>query len=186
MNKSKIVEQSKLPTVLAATALLLSALALGINFMNERKKIVYVDSHKLVQGYVGMKQARQEYEIRVAQWRANLDTLRSEAEVKIKEYEATKSKLSAKEKQLLEQLIQSKQEQFMNYQQTVQEKTSAADQELSSKVLAKVNDFIRRFGEKHNYKIIMAATQYGNIVYAEDESDITEEVLQGLNEEFSK
>jgi outer membrane protein len=66
----------------------------------------------------------------------------------------------------------------------VKEQYQRQDQELSQKILDKVNDFIKRYGKDHGYTFIMAATQYGNIVYAEDYVDITDEVLVGLNAEY--
>jgi outer membrane protein len=58
------------------------------------------------------------------------------------------------------------------------------DQELTNKVLDTVNDYLKRYGKEKGYRIILAATQYGNIVYAQDGIDITEEVMKGLNDEF--
>lgn len=146
---------------------------------------MYVDAQKLVNGYKGMTDARKELEGKVATWRSNLDTLRSEVELVMKDYEAKRSSLSERERKLTEELIKTKQEQFVNYQQVINEKIQSADQELSSKVLGKVNDYIKRYGQQKGYKIIMAATKYGNIVYAAESTDITDEVLEGLNAEYS-
>lgn len=147
--------------------------------------IVYVDSIKLMNGYDGMKEARKEYEAKAAVWRLNLDSLKSELESKIKEYQVKQSSLSTKEKQLTEELLHSKQQQFMNYQQVLSEKIQREDQELTALVLGKVNDYIKKYGEEKGYDIIMAATQYGNIVYSEKAMDITDKVLQGLNEQYT-
>jgi len=149
----------------------------------KKEAIVYVDSVKLVNGYKGMQAARKEFELKAAAWKANLDTLKNELEGKIKEYELTRAKLSVKEKALTEELLQTKQEQFINYQNIISEKIQKEDQELTTKVLGKVNDYITKYGEAKGYAIIMAATQYGNIVYAEKGMDITEQVLEGLNKE---
>ena len=151
---------------------------------DKKDAIVYVDSIKLVNGYKGMQAARKEFELKTQAWNANLDTLKTELDVKIKEYEATKAKLSAKEKALTEELLQTKHEQFLNYQNVVAEKVQKEDQELTQKVLGKVNDYIKKYGEDNGYAIIMAATQYGNIVYAEKGTDITDQVLAGLNKEI--
>jgi outer membrane protein len=86
----------------------------------------------------------------------------------------------------LEELIDSKQQQYLDYEQAINNKISAADKQLTSKVLGKVNDYIRRYGKSNGYDIIMAATQYGNIVYAKDKMDITNEVLQGLNKGYER
>jgi outer membrane protein len=178
MNFSKLI----VPVVLIF--LTVAVVVLFVLQFDSGNKYVYVDSVKLVNGYEAMKDARKDYEQKVAAWKANLDTLRGEAETKIKEYNATAGKLSAREKQLMEELVQSKQEQFMNYQQVVTEKVRKEDEELSSKVLSKVNDFVKRYGQQKGYVIVMAATQYGNIVYADPRADITEEVLAGLNAEY--
>lgn len=147
--------------------------------------IVYVDAIKLVNGYTGMKEARKAYEAKTATWKSNLDSLTAEFEGRVKNYQQRQSLLSAKEKQLTEELLKSKEEQLLNYRQVISEKVQKEDQELSAQVLAKVNDYIKRFGEAEGYQIIMAATQYGNIVYSEKGKDITERVLDGLNREYA-
>jgi outer membrane protein len=179
MNQRSIAEMVFKATVIAG---LLIVIALQFD---RKESIVYVDSVKLVNGYKGMQAARKEFETKTAAWKANLDTLRTELEGKIKEYEAGKTRLGAKEKALTEELIRTRQEQYMNYQNIIAEKIQNEDQELTTKVLGKVNDYIKKYGEDKGYAIIMAATQYGNIVYAEKGMDITEQVLEGLNKELT-
>jgi outer membrane protein len=101
------------------------------------------------------------------------------------EYEGKKSKLTLQEKKLMEELIHSKQEQFENYQGVIREKIQNEDKELTAKVLGKINDYIKRYGQQKGYRIILAATQYGNIVYAKEDIDITGEILRGLNAEYN-
>lgn len=177
---------SKLPLALIAASLILSCTGLSLHFVSSENEIVYVDAQKLVNDYKGMQDARKEFESKTLVWRANLDTLRLEAESTIKEYELTREKLSAKEQNLMEELIQSRQEQFLNYQQIVNEKIQKEDQELTGKVLTTVNQFMKDYGRLKGYRIIMAATQYGNIIYAEEHTDITDDVLEGLNMAYSK
>ncbi len=166
--------------------LAVSVILLFVLFNKSQNSLVYVDSQKLVAGYEGMTLARTEFEGKTAAWKANLDTLRVEVEQEIKRYEASRSKLTPREKELSEALIQTKQEQYFNYQKVIQDKIQQEDQELTKKVLDKVNDYLKRYGKEHGHQIILAATQYGNIVYANDGIDITKEVIQGLNEEFQK
>jgi outer membrane protein len=153
---------------------------------SSQRSYAYVDAQKLVNGYKGMQDARKEYEAQVIGWRANLDTLRGEMQAKVKEYQTKKDHIAARERRLMEELIDSKQQQYLDYEQAINNKISAADKQLTSKVLGKVNDYIRRYGKSNGYDIIMAATQYGNIVYAKDKMDITNEVLQGLNKGYER
>lgn len=175
----------KLPMMLIILSIIISITSISISLFNRQKQIVYVDAQKLITGYQGMLDARKEFESKAAAWQNNLDTLRSELESKIKEYGSIRTKLTSREKSLMEELIQSKEDQLLNYQQVVGEKVKKEDQELSQKVMSKVNDYVKRYGESKGYAIIMAATQYGNIVYAEEYTDITGDVLTGLNREYS-
>jgi outer membrane protein len=149
-----------------------------------QNKYVYVDVQRLANGYKGMQNAKKEFEAKTETWKVNLDTLRREAELKIKEYEATGAKLSARDKRAMEEMIQSKQQQYAEYQQAITEKMQKEDQEMTSKVLSEMNDQIKKIGKQRGYTIIMAATQYGNIVYASEGADITDEVLEGLNASY--
>jgi len=150
------------------------------------ESIVYVDAVKLLNGYHGMQQARKDLDAKSSVWRTNVDSLKRELELSIREYQDKKAGLSNKEQQLTEELLRTKQEQFLNYQQAIADKIQHEDQELTTKVLSNVNDYIKKFGEENNYEIILAATQYGNIVYAEQGKDITDLVLKGLNNELSR
>lgn len=165
--------------------LAVSVILLFVLFNKSQNSLVYVDSQKLVVGYKGMQAARQEFESKAAVWKANLDTLRGEVDSRIKEYEAKKIHLSKSEQQLTEELIRSKQDQYLNYQNAIQEKVQKEDQELSKAVLDKVNNYLKRYGKERGYKIILAATQYGNIVYAQEGIDITDDVMKGLNNEYT-
>jgi outer membrane protein len=156
------------------------AIVIVLHF-DKKKPIVYVDAIKLVNGYKGMKEARDQFDIKSKSWKMNLDTLKSELESKLDEYEVKKNKLNAREKASMEELIRVKQEQYVNYQNVISEKIQKEDQELSGKVLGKVNEYLKKYGQEKGYEIILAATQYGNIVYADKATDITDQVLEGLN-----
>lgn len=164
---------------------ILTILLIAVSFFYQSEnKFAYVDGVKLVTGYKGMELAKKELELKSEIWKSNLDTLQRELEKSISDYESTKNRLSAKEKSLTEELIKTKQEQFVSYQEVVSTNLQKADQELSSKVLEQVNDYIKRYGERNGLTIIFAATQYGNIAYANKELDLTETLLKGLNEEY--
>jgi outer membrane protein len=148
----------------------------------KQERIAYVDAMRLLNGYKGMQAARQEFETKSGMLRANLDTLRTELQNEIANYERTTGKISSKEKALMEELISTKQQQYIHYENVVNEKIQKEDQEITTKVLERVNDYVRKYGEEKDFEIILAATQYGNIVYARDGMDITDEVLKELNE----
>jgi len=150
-----------------------------------RQQLVYVDSNKLVNGYQGMVDARKVFQQKAMTWKANVDTLTSEVQRQIMDYEKASAQMSVREKQLSEELIRTKQKQLYEYQQAMNNQAQQEDSKMTGEVITQINAYIRKYGENHSYKIILAATDYGNLAYAHDALDITEKVLEGLNKQYA-
>lgn len=170
---------------LVALNILISAFTFVYNASDDNP-IVYVDATRLLSKYVGMEDARKALQTQHAVWQSNLDTLKSEMDVAVANFEKSKAKVPLSEEKLMEELATTKQQQFMMYEQSVKEQYQNKDREISKDLLKKVNEYIKSFGDQHGYTIILAATHYGNIAYASESLDITELVLQGLNREYKK
>jgi outer membrane protein len=151
---------------------------------DSRQELVYVDSKKLLLGYKGMEKAKASFEIKASRYRSNLDSLRTELEELIGGYEKQKKSLPAIDRKKNEDLIASKQQQYMGYEQNVNESLKKEDDALTVEVMGKINEYLRKYGREKGYRIILAATLYGNIAYADESTDITDDVLKGLNEAY--
>lgn len=69
------------------------------------QKIVYVDSNKLLNGCQGMVDARTAYQQKATAWKGNIDTITVEVKDAIKDYEKESVSMTAKEKELSQELI---------------------------------------------------------------------------------
>lgn len=165
------------------TLLLISAFA--IYFFNHKQDIVYVDSVQLVNNYKGMQDARKAYQHKASTWKANIDTLANEVHRQIMNHEKETSKMTARERQLSQELIKTKQNQLVEYQRAMNTQAQQEDSKMTGEVVNQINAYLKKYGKAHGYKIVMAATEYGNIAYAEEGLDITKEVLEGLNKEYT-
>lgn len=148
------------------------------------EKVAYVDSNSLLSQYQGMIDARAEYNKLSSQWKAQIDTLAMEVQNELKRHERELPGMTSKEKGLSEQLIKSKQQQLLNYQRAIQDKAAEEDAKMTQAVIDEVNNYLKEFGNNRRYKIIFAATDVGNILYADEAIDITSEVVQGLNRRY--
>ncbi|MCU0354190.1 MAG: OmpH family outer membrane protein [Cytophagales bacterium] len=167
-----------------AVALASIAALFWLHFGKSRERIAYVDSVKLLNGYQAMTDARKDYQAKATAWQSNVDTLLAEVQTAIQKYEKEAAGLSAKEKTLSQELIRTKQKQLADYQQAIAEKARQEDQRLTGDVLKQANSFLERYGKQHDFDIIFAANATGNIAYAEDYMDITELVLEQMNQEY--
>jgi outer membrane protein len=164
---------------------LLAIIILSITVFTNNEKVVYVDSSKLLNNYKGMQAARAVYQQKANAWKANIDTLASEVQQQIFTYEKESPKMTAKERQLTQELIHNKQKQFAYYQQAMNTQAQQEDAKMTGDVVTQINAYLKKHGELKGYKIILAATEYGNLAYADEGLDITDEVLEGLNKEYS-
>lgn len=164
-------------------------LAIGVLYYlhySATPKLAYIDTNVLLSKYEGMKAAKKEYEKKAAVWQANSDTLLAGWQNELKAYEKERSSMSAKEKELKEQLLQNKQQQISGYQEAMQKKAQEEEQKITQTALNEVNDYIKEYGEKHGYSFILGANSTGNIVYANNKQNLTDIIVKGLNEEYKK
>jgi outer membrane protein len=147
-------------------------------------KIVYVDSGKLLTGYKAMVQAKAEFEKKQNGWKSNIDSLTNDVQDAIKKYEKTLALGSDKEKQMAKELIGGKQKGLYDYQTAIRQNSTQEEQKLTQNVLSTVNAFLLRYGKKHGYKMVLIAAN-GNIGYADESLDITDKIVEELNNEYS-
>lgn len=174
---------SRLNGVMSVVSLSFSALIILFIFLRPAPKIAYVDSAKLINGYQGMIDARQVYQKKVTGWQANIDTLTKEVQQRLGAYEKDSPKMSGKERDLSRELIRTKEQQLREYSEAMNAQAQQEDSKMTAEVISQMNAFIKKYGEANRYTIIFAATN-GNVVYANDAIDLTNEVLEGLNKEY--
>ena len=152
----------------------------------QKEDVVYIDVNVLMADYEGMKDAKKEFEAKSKIWQANVDSLISDFQNELKVYEKERSGMTKKENELKQELLRNKQQQVGNYQQAIQRQSEEEDAKLSGEVVNEVNAYIKAYGENHHYKIIIGANSSGNVLYAQEGVDITQDVLKGLNESYVK
>ncbi len=174
--------KNKLSFPLAVFAVLLS---IGSFFyFQSSTEQVYVDVNKLLDGYERTKLVRTEFEAKAKTLQANVDSLLNDWQNEIKNYEKERAKMSKKELELKQQLLGNKQQQINNFQQVIQKQIKEEDQKSTQTVINDINDYVKEYGKKNGYNIIFGASGSGNVMYASEGADLTEEVLEGLNAEF--
>lgn len=176
--------QSKLQLILIFIAIASSFIA--IYFAKSSSELVYVDVNKLIEGYSRTKVAKAEFEKKATTMKGNIDSLVTNWQKELQGYEKERASLSPKELQLKQELLSNKQQQINGYQEAIQKQIQEEDKKTTQTVINDINDYIKEFGKRKGYKIIFGASGGGNIMYADESSDLTEEVLKGLNAEYDK
>lgn len=172
----------KIPLYLALVAVILSIAA--IYLATSSSQLVYVDVNKLIEGYKRTKVAKAEFDKKANVMKANVDSLVGKWQKELQAYEKERASLSPKELKLKQELLGNKQQQINSYQEAIQKQIQEEDKKVTQTVVNDINDYVKEYGKKKGYKIIFGASGGGNIMYAEEDSDLTEDVLKGLNAEY--
>ncbi len=174
---------NKLALPIAVLALIASVASYFL--LQSNSELVYVDVNKLLEGYNRTTAEREAFAKKTKVLKANVDSLVTNWQSELKAYEKERASMSKKEVELKQELLTNKQQQLNNYQQAIQKQIQEEDQKMTQTVVNDINDYVKEYGKNHGYPIIFGAGGSGNIMYAEDASDLTAEVLIGLNEQYT-
>jgi outer membrane protein len=64
------------------------------------------------------------------------------------------------------------------------EEINTRSSEINTHVWQSINPLLAKFGEQHNYNIIIGANGMGTVLYGQTHIDITQEVLAYINNEY--
>ena len=176
--------KNPIQSIFNGIVLLLIAGSYLLQWLEKKEELAYVDSSKLINNYTGMLEARKAFEDKSMLWRANIDTLTRAVRMAISTYEKQASSMSEKEQDLSKELIETKKLQLADYQKAINEKARQEDILMTNRVIDEINNYLEVYGKKEGYHLIIAATEYGNVAYAEKGIDVTDEVLAELNRQY--
>lgn len=142
--------------------------------------IAYVDSGLLLQKYTGAVEANKKYEEESAKWESNIQMLKSELDSLNFQFVQNSEKWSLSKKRDMANYAKKREDDLSRYSRAIQQRASSRQQELLSPVIVEINNTIADYGRERGYKMIFG-TSDGNIVYAEEAVNVTEDVLALLN-----
>jgi outer membrane protein len=177
----------KLTKSLGGLIVLLIVVMIGLNVHQLRfaqKKIVYVRSYDLIEKYQGTLEARKNFAKRQTQMQANVDSLRMDFERSRNEYIRVAAALSASVRVEREKILTQQQQQFLQYQQAIDEKIQEEDSKMMQEVLNQVNSFIEGYALRNGYDLILGTTMSGNVLFGDKALDITDELLVEINDHY--
>ncbi len=173
---------NKLLIALTTLAILISGLAF---YQSSRSpKVAYIRSADMIYSYDGMKEAQKNFQDKMQAWQSNVDTLRLELERNFGKYNNEIGRLSMKEKAERQELLNRQQKNYTQYTQAISQKSKTEEQKMTEGVLNQVNSFVEEYSKAKGYDLVIGTTTSGNLLYAKEYMDITDEVLKALNENY--
>jgi len=145
-------------------------------------RIAYVDVNKVIHGYKRTNLLKEEFENQKAELNTNKDSLFQAFKTTLVDFEKGKEGLSNEELVKKEKELEQKRVELNNYHKAIQQKLQQRDVENMNLLLEDINQFLKVYGEKEEYDLILGANGSGNIMYGESAIDITQKVIESLNQ----
>ena len=178
MSKGRIAYNAAISVIAAG------ALALSVFLYFTQPRIAYVHNNRLLTEYQGVKEGKRMYEEKASNLKSNLDTLEKEINIRIKEYQAKYESLSPEERAATENVLKKKQQEYFTYKSAIDEQVKEEDTKLSAAVLNQIDSYIIEFAKENKYDYIFGVGSGGNLFFAKEGADVTDEVLEGLNKKY--
>ena len=152
----------------------------------QQQKIGFVDNGVLINEYQERVDIEANLQIKIDAFKSRTDSLRSAFELEIKEAELRARKMSQADVQKLSQELQQKEQVLSQRIQFEQQQIAQESQTLNDSLIKTVKNFVRAYGKSNNYNYILGSNEAGSVLYGEESSDLTQEILKALNDGYVK
>jgi len=150
-------------------------------------KIVYVNSDTLLTKYEYFKDLRAKMETKGKAAESDLAAKTQAFQREVQQYQQQQNTMAADERAATEQRLSRKQQELQVYQQNAGaalQNEQAKEQEI---LYDKVADYLKEYAKNKGFKMVLTYSK-GNsaILFADESLDVTKEVVNGLNQGYTK
>lgn len=161
----------------------------GTATVNADAKIVYINMDTLLNNYT---QSRELNEAFLKKLEAN----RTELNIKVKNFDREAAEFRNKvenngfmtreraEQAQMDLMI--KQQNLQKLQQEMTENAQRKQMEINRKLYDAITNFLTEYNKAKGFQLILSTTLGGNVLFAQEGFDITNEVVSQLNEQYAK
>ena len=150
-------------------------------------KIGYVDLEEVVKEYKGTKDAEKAMNEKSVGIKGQLDQLATEYQTKVTDYYAKVKTMSTKVRQQTEDALRQQQEVLNQRQQQAQAEVQKDGQERMEEINENIIDFVSDYAKANGFTYILGTSeQTKTVLYGDSKSDLTDVILENLNDAYKK
>lgn len=149
-------------------------------------QVAYVNSDSLLQNYDYFKDKAEELEAKRAKLEAEYTNRAKGLQNEINDFQQNAPNMTIAQAKAVEENLTKKQQNLIRYQQTLQQQLMGEESKVNNELYDKVASYLEQYGKKNNYQLVLTYTKGSGVLYANDSLNITEQVINGLNEEYNQ
>ena len=147
-------------------------------------KIGYVDVEEIMKEYDATKDVEASLKSEQEKMGKSLDSLSAVFQTKVQAYYKKAQRMSAKSRQTAEAELQQEQQALQVKGQEAQQILQQKSQEELKKLGEKLDDAVEEYATANKYNMILGTQGNGTVMYGDDVLNLTETILDILNEAY--
>ena len=143
-------------------------------------KVGYIDMQRALNGSEAGKEAKEQLASRLKKYQDEINVKQDELKKLKDELEKQGMLLSETARASKEKDYQQKLKEFQRFTKDAQDELQGKDEEFTRKIIEEIEKVIKEFGKKNGYTFIFVRND-SMMLYADDKSDLTDDVLKLFN-----
>lgn len=165
--------------------LLVIAFAVVLASCNQTK-VAYVDVEVLMKDYEGTKSLESKMKEKQEAKAKELDSLTAPFQAKVQNYYKAAQTMSPQKRAEAEGALQQEQQFLQAQQQQASQEWQKETQESYEAITKVVDSLVGTYAKSNGYNMIFGTSGKGTVMYGDENLDVTKQVLEMLNKEYSK
>ena len=153
----------------------------------EQQKIAYVNNSKVINEYQEKLDIEGRYKVKIDAYNKRKDSLGKSLQLEYQSFQVNS-------KQMSKENAQSKYDELLQKQQLLQQQFQFEEQQIAQQsqteidsLIIKVKAYIENYGKENKYTYILGTSDgASSVLYVTDENDLSETILEALNNSYKK
>lgn len=147
--------------------------------------IAYINSDSLLTNYKLTEEIEQKLAEKQEKFEKEYQNRAQGLQQEISDFQRTAANLTVAQGKALEESLMKKQQNLMRYQESLTQQLRQEEAKLNEELYDKVSAFLKEYGAKNNLELVLTYSRGSGVLYANEQLDITEPVIEGLNEAYA-
>ena len=151
-------------------------------------RIAYVNIDSLLPEYAMYQDKRDEFTDEQSSSQAKLQSRSQQLQQEFKDLQEKLNKglITRSKARMMQQELSKKEQELYQMRDQITSELSEKEQVIYRQVLQSIMDYLDDYAEENNYHFVLSYSFGGPILYKHKRFNVTQKVLEGLNEEYHK
>ena len=151
-----------------------------------QSKIAYIDVEELMKEYEGSKALEVTLKAKQEQMAKELDSIGAPFQQKVQAYYENAQKMSAAKRAETEQALQQENQMLQARQQQASQELQNENVAKSEVIMKRIDGLVEDYAKTNKLDLILGTSENGTVMYGNETLNITSNILEILNDDYSK